>query len=214
MNDLIKITKSNIGAETINSVNAREIHSYLEVKTAFTTWFNRAVEKYDFTLNEDFISFLKESNGGRPQQEHIVSLDMAKELCLVEPNEKGKETRRYFIKVEKEQNRVLTVNEKISLLATGHQEVEQRLTLIEHKIENDITLTSAQKYHLKDKVNKKAYELKNKHHFADDFMSKVFTRIWKKLKKHFVVSSYMEIPKSKFDEACSIIDKIVIGDLL
>ena len=64
MNDLIKITKSNIGAEVINSVNAREIHSYLEVKTAFTTWFNRTVEKYDFTLNEDFISFLKESNGG------------------------------------------------------------------------------------------------------------------------------------------------------
>lgn len=115
---------------------------------------------------------------------------------------------------ELESKKPLTVSEKISLLATGHQEVEQRLTIIEHKIENDITLTSAQKYHLKDKVNKKAYELKNKHHFADDFMSKVFTRIWKKLKKHFIVSSYMEIPKSKFDEACSIIDKIVIGDVL
>ncbi len=132
MNDLIKITKSNIGAEVINSVNAREIHSYLEVKTAFTTWFNRTVEKYDFTLNEDFISFLKESNGGRPQQEHIVSLDMAKELCLVEPNEKGKETRKYFIEVEKRQNRVLTTSEQIILLAQGHQEVEQRLTQIEH----------------------------------------------------------------------------------
>lgn len=176
-------------------------------------WIKRAIDKYDFEDNQDFTTH-KFVNGKATQIDYIVSFDMAKELCLVEPNEKGKATRKYFIKVEKEQNRVLTVSEKISLLATGHQEVEQRLTLIEHKIENDITLTSAQKYHLRDKVNKKAYELKNKHHFADDFMSKVFARIWKKLKKHFIVSSYMEISKSKFDEACSIIDKIAIGDVL
>lgn len=214
MNDLIKITKSTIGAEVINSVNAREIHSYLEVKTAFTTWFNRTVEKYDFTLNEDFISFLKESNGGRPQQEHIVSLDMAKELCLVEPNEKGKETRKYFIEVEKRQKRVLTTSEQIILLAQGHQEVEQRLTQIEHKIENDITLTSAQKHHLKKAVNKKVYELINNHKLSEDFIKKGHMRVWKKIKDTFVVSSYMEIPKSKFDEAYGVINLMTIDDLM
>ncbi len=214
MNDLIKITKSNIGAEVINSVNAREIHSYLEVKTAFTTWFNRTVEKYDFTLNEDFISFLKESNGGRPQQEHIVSLDMAKELCLVEPNEKGKETRKYFIEVEKRQNRVLTTSEQIILLAQGHQEVEQRLTQIEYKIENDITLTSAQKHHLKKAVNKKVYELINNHKLSEDFIKKGHMRVWKKIKDTFIVSSYMEIPKSKFDEAYGVINLMTIDDLM
>ena len=214
MNDLIKITKSNIGAEVINSVNARDIHSYLEVKTAFTTWFNRTVEKYDFALNEDFISFLKESNGGRPQQEHIVSLDMAKELCLVEPNEKGKETRKYFIEVEKRQNRVLTTSEQIALIAQGHQEVEQRLTQIEHKIENDITLTSIQKHHLKKAVNKKVYELINNHKLSEDFIKKGHMRVWKKTKDTFVVSSYMEIPKSKFDEAYGIINLMTIDDLM
>ena len=214
MNDLIKITKSNIGAEVINSVNARDIHSYLEVKTAFTTWFNRTVEKYDFALNEDFISFLKESNGGRPQQEHIVSLDMAKELCLVEPNEKGKETRKYFIEVEKRQNRVLTTSEQIALIAQGHQEVEQRLTQIEHKIENDITLTSIQKHHLKKAVNKKVYELINNHKLSEDFIKKGHMRVWKKIKDTFVVSSYMEIPKSKFDEAYGIINLMTIDDLM
>lgn len=214
MNDLIKITKSTIGAEVINSVNAREIHSYLEVKTAFTTWFNRTVEKYDFTLNEDFISFLKESNGGRPQQEHIVSLDMAKELCLVEPNEKGKETRKYFIEVEKRQNRVLTTSEQIILLAQGHQEVEQRLTQIEHKIENDITLTSIQKHHLKKAVNKKVYELIDNHKLSEDFIKKGHMRVWKKIKDTFVVSSYMEIPKSKFDEAYGVINLMTIDDLM
>lgn len=214
MNDLIKITKSNIGAEVINSVNAREIHSYLEVKTAFTTWFNRTVEKYDFTLNEDFISFLKESNGGRPQQEHIVSLDMAKELCLVEPNEKGKETRKYFIEVEKRQNRVLTTSEQIALIAQGHQEVEQRLTQIEHKIENDITLTSIQKHHLKKAVSEKVYELINNHKLSEDFIKKGHMRVWKKIKDTFIVSSYMEIPKSKFDEAYGVINLMTIDDLM
>lgn len=217
MNDLIKITKSNIGAEVINSVNAREIHDYLEIKTPFSMWIKRAIEKYDFEDNQDFTTH-KFVNGKATQIDYIVSFDMAKELCLVEPNEKGKETRQYFINFEKKGKVLIQQQSQEIELLQGMlntlSKMNNRVSEIEHKIENDITLTSAQKYHLKDKVNKKAYELKNKHHFADDFMSKVFARIWKKLKKHFVVSSYMEIPKSKFDEACSIIDKIVIGDVL
>lgn len=217
MNDLIKITKSNINGDEINSVNARELHSQLEVKKAFTTWISTALENTGAIESEDYIKLKSSLEGSGYQIEYILTLDIAKHIAMMSKVPKSKEIRDYFIAIEKQyhqQNRALTVSEQISLLATGHQEVEQRLTLIEHRIENDITLTSAQKYHLKDKVNKKAYELKNKHHFADDFMSKVFARIWKKLKKHFVVSSYMEIPKSKFDEACSIVEKIVIGDLL
>lgn len=213
MNDLIKIEKTQIGAEVLNSVNAREIHEYLEIKTPFSMWIKRAIDKYDFEDNQDFTTH-KFVNGKATQIDYIVSFDMAKELCLVEPNEKGKETRRYFIEVEKRQNRPLTTSEQISLLATGHQEVEQRLTLIEHKIENDITLTSIQKHHLKKAVNIKVYELINNHNLSEDFIKKGHMRVWKKIKDTFVVSSYMEIPKSKFDEACSIIEKIVIGDVL
>lgn len=126
---------------------------------------------------------------------------------------------------ELEVRKPLTVNEQIALIAQGYQDVNNQIMQIKteiketvsemkNQIENDITLTSAQKYHLKDKVNQKAYELKNKHHFADDFMNKVYPRIWKKLKKHFVVSSYMEIPKSKFDEACAIVESVTFGDLM
>ena len=91
---------------------------------------------------------------------------------------------------------------------------EDRLLQVEHKIENDITLTSAQKYHLKKLVSKRAYELKENHKLEDSFMSKVFARFYKKLKKHFIVSSYMEIPKSKFDEAIEIIKNVSLGDLI
>lgn len=54
MNDLIKITTSKIGAENINSVNARDIHEYLEIKTQFSTWIQRAIEKYDFVQGNDY----------------------------------------------------------------------------------------------------------------------------------------------------------------
>ena len=57
MDSLIQITKNTInGVEVINSVNAREIHNYLGVKTRFNDWINRAIEKYDFIQNEDFLS--------------------------------------------------------------------------------------------------------------------------------------------------------------
>lgn len=115
---------------------------------------------------------------------------------------------------ELEVKKPLTTSEQIVLLAQGHQEVEQRLTLIEHKIENDITLTSIQKHHLKKAVNIKVYELINNHKLSEDFIKKGHMRVWKKIKDTFIVSSYMEIPKSKFDEAYGIINLMTIDDLM
>ena len=216
MNSLIQITKNTINGVEINSMNAREIHEYLEIKTPFSMWIKRAIEKYDFLENEDFTTH-KFVNGKATQTDYVVSFDMAKELCIVEPNEKGKETRKYFIAVEKQyqqQIKPLTLNEQISLIAQGHQEVNKRLDEIEHKIENEITLTSAQKYHLKQLVTKKVMDLKQNHNMGDDWIKKGYQRIWKKLKNTFIVSSYMEIPKVNFDDCCIIINKITLGDLL
>jgi len=61
MQNLIAITKSEIGNTELNSVNARDIHNYLEVKTHLSTWIKRAIEKYDFKENIDF-SILKSGN--------------------------------------------------------------------------------------------------------------------------------------------------------
>ena len=216
MNSVIQITKNTINGAEINSVNAREIHEYLKIKTPFSMWIKRAIEKYDFLENEDFTTH-KFVNGKATQTDYIVSFDMAKELCIVEPNEKGKETRKYFIAVEKQyhqQVKPLTLNERIALIAQGHQEVEQRLTQIELKIDTEITLTSAQKYHLKQLVTKKVMDLKQNHNMGDDWIKKGYQRIWKKLKNTFIVSSYMEIPKVNFDDACIIVNKVILGDLI
>ena len=104
MTNIIKITKNEIGNAELNSVNARDIHSYLEVKTRFNDWINRAISKYDFKENIDYVCFLKNEKAGNNaiSKEYIVTMDMAKELAMLENNPKGKETRKYFINCEKE----------------------------------------------------------------------------------------------------------------
>lgn len=101
MNELIKIESRPISGAATQTVNARELHSFLEVQTAFKDWITRRIADYGFTEGQDFCSFLSESQGGRPAKEYAVCIDMAKELCMVERNEKGKQARRYFIECER-----------------------------------------------------------------------------------------------------------------
>ena len=100
MNDLIKVNYDNVDRPT---VSGRELHAALEVKTAYKDWFPRMCE-YGFTEGEDFCSFLSESTGGRPATDHMVTIPMAKELCMLQRTEKGSFFRKYFIKVEEAWN--------------------------------------------------------------------------------------------------------------
>lgn len=99
MNELIKVDYT--GEKP--AVSARELHEFLEVKTAYKDWFPRMCE-YGFTEGEDFCSFLSESTGGRPAQDAAVSIDMAKEICMLQRNEKGKLARQYFLQLERDWN--------------------------------------------------------------------------------------------------------------
>jgi len=100
MQELIKIERNeNMGIETIN---ARELHEFLGSKRQFGNWIKQRIESYGFVEGEDFITNLLKSNGGRPSIDYFISIDMAKELSMVENNEKGKAARRYFIQKEKE----------------------------------------------------------------------------------------------------------------
>ena len=100
--NLIPITTASIGGDKQQGVNARDLHAFLEVKTAFKDWITRRIEDFDFKEGSDFCSFLSESSGGRPSKEFVITLNMAKELSMVERNEKGKQARQYFIQCEKQ----------------------------------------------------------------------------------------------------------------
>ncbi|KDA23360.1 antirepressor [Campylobacter jejuni 30318] len=80
--------------------NVKFLFYFLEIDTKFADWINRRISHYSFIENQDYI--IKEVfTGRRPRKEYYVTLDMAKELCMVENNEKGRQARRYFIECEK-----------------------------------------------------------------------------------------------------------------
>lgn len=99
MNELIKVDYSTDRP----TISARELHEFLEVKTAYKDWFPRMCE-YGFAEGQDFCSFLSESTGGRPAQDAQLTIDMAKEICMLQRNDKGKQARQYFLQLEKDWN--------------------------------------------------------------------------------------------------------------
>lgn len=210
---LIKIESNVIGNGAVNSVNSREIHLQLKVKTPYSMWIQRAIEKYGFEENSDFTvhSFV---NGKSRLYDYIVTLDMAKELCMLDDSEMGKSYRRYFIEKEKESlNPKSMVSREIMLLAQGYQLIEIKVDDIQSEVEllkNDIVLTPSQKRILQKAVAIKVYSF----NAPKDSNKKLFSAVYSKLKDRFVVSSYMEIPRLSFNEARSMVDNITLIDLV
>lgn len=83
-------------------VNARELHQRLQVGKMFANWIKDRITQYGFVENEDFLPILAKSDFGRPSIEYHITLNMAKELCMLERSELGQQARRYFIKMEQE----------------------------------------------------------------------------------------------------------------
>jgi anti-repressor protein len=96
--ELIKISNEN-GKKTVNAI---DLHSFLGSGQKFSDWIKNRVEQYSFIEGQDFTINLGKSTGGRPTQDYHLSLDMAKELSMVERNEKGKQARQYFIQCEEQ----------------------------------------------------------------------------------------------------------------
>ena len=98
---LIPIISDNTMQCSGQLVDARALHEFLAVDARFNDWFARRLAEYGFQQDEDFYSTLSKSTGGRRSKEYRITLDMAKELAMVERNEKGRQARRYFIECEK-----------------------------------------------------------------------------------------------------------------
>ena len=108
LNELIKITTNESGSQV---VSARELHEFLESKQEFANWIKNRIDKYGFIENQDFEvfdNFINNPNGGRPLKEYALTLDTAKELAMVEGNEKGRQARRYFIEYKKKLREVVS----------------------------------------------------------------------------------------------------------
>lgn len=155
MEELIKIQVKN----DRQLVNARDLYKGLEVKRRFSAWWEQ--NSKGFEENEDFTSVLTSTvvaNGARkPIQDYLVTIDMAKELCMMSKTEKGKEVRKYFIQVEKDWNspdmimhRALEVsNSRIKLLTAKNQSLASKNKDLQNQIDRDaedVTFAKAIRY--------------------------------------------------------------------
>lgn len=101
MTALITLNQATIDGAIQQAVNARELYAFLESKQEFSNWIKRRIEDYSFVEGKDFLTNLSKTPNGRPRLEYALSLDMAKELSMLERSEKGKQARQYFIQCEK-----------------------------------------------------------------------------------------------------------------
>lgn len=101
-NQLVAVFNGSIRNASVQLCNARELHQFLDVKSDFRNWISNRITDYGFVENEDYI-IVTERTAGRPRKEYHITLDMGKELGMVERNEKGRQIRKYFIAVEKQQ---------------------------------------------------------------------------------------------------------------
>ena len=134
MNELIKITTNEVGEPT---VLGRELHEFLGVTTRYNDWFPRMVE-YGFTEGKDFnllkneqVRFEGNREVTRELIDHLLTIDMAKEICMLQRTEVGKQARQYFIQVEKDYNSP----EKIMARALRIAEKELSTLKLENKVQ-------------------------------------------------------------------------------
>ncbi|MFS1583572.1 MAG: antA/AntB antirepressor family protein [Candidatus Arsenophonus phytopathogenicus] len=145
MQTLINIETKNVNGGLIQTVNARDLHAFLEIGKDFTTWIKDRIKQYGFAENIDFIVFTNSGEnpfGGRPAKEYHISLDMAKELSMVERNEKGKQARQYFIECERQAKTAThvipqTLPEALRLAAEMAEKV-QHLSLVNKEQQTEI----------------------------------------------------------------------------
>ena len=103
-NALIPLTEGTIQGRAQPLCYARDLHAFLEVRRDYTTWIKHRIARYGFVEGEDFLVFTTSGEnllGGRPATDYHLTLDMAKELAMVENNERGRQARRHFIECER-----------------------------------------------------------------------------------------------------------------
>ena len=209
MNELIKITEK----EGQQLVSARELHEFLESKQDFTTWVKSRISKYGFVEDEDF-TLHKFMEGKTWKHDYIITVDMAKQLSMVENNEKGNQARRYFIQCEKKLREV--VQDPYKALSPELQaifKIDQKQQEIETKLNNleeNMPLFNIDCEELQSKVKKIATKVlggyKSPAYLDKSIRSKVYSDIQGQLRREFGLKSYKAIRRKELGQALNIVE--------
>lgn len=177
---LVPVFTGVLDHQTTQLVDARQLHAFLEVGRRFTSWITERIAEYSFTESQDYkaISQKREIGHGRGRTDYHLSLDMAKELSMVERNDRGRQARRYFIECEKRLRQIAPQQaELIARDVIGLEKFLRLSGLIRGKVS-----------HLPAGVRKAAS-----------------THLWAQVHKAFGVSTGKALLKEHFGSACAFI---------
>lgn len=186
-NELVPVYETSTGEKV---VYGSELHEVLEVKSNYRDWVKNRLNDCEAVENEDFQIFAKNLAKGRPAQEHIIKLDTAKEMAMLERNEKGKQVRRYFIQIEKKykENSLTDLSPELRAVIV----VDKRITKVEEKVEHleyDIPLYGSEADELCNHVKRKGVDMlggKESNAYKDTkIRSAVYSDIYNQIKREF-----------------------------
>ena len=196
-NELIPISDNN-GKK---AVNARDLHAFLESKRDFSTWIKDRIKSYDFIEGVDYQSFteiVEREIGATTRIEYALSISMAKELSMIENNERGKQARKYFIACE--ENKHELSRKELALMVVQAEEEKERLAL-----ENEKQQKQIEKLQPKADFADKAFAMEGKCDIgqAAKILGLPFGRntLFKKLRELGVFFANRNEPKQKYIDA-------------
>ena len=213
--ELIKI----IEREGRQLVSGRELHEFLEIRTKYKDWFRRMVE-YGFEEESDFIRVAQKratNNLKNPVTtviDHAISIDMAKEISMIQRTEKGKIARQYFINCEKKLKEVkkLSPMELMELQFKTLKEQKEKIAQVEnrvYKLEEDMPLFQIDCKEIQALVRKKGIEALGGYRsiaYNDNSLrGKVYSDIQQQIRREFGVLRYEAIKRSQLEMAKEII---------
>ena len=213
--ELIKI----IEREGRQLVSGRELHEFLEIRTKYKDWFRRMVE-YGFEEESDFIRVAQKratNNLKNPVTtviNHAISLDMAKEISMIQRTEKGKIARQYFINCEKKLKEVkkLSPMELMELQFKTLKEQKEKIAQVEnrvYKLEEDMPLFQIDCKEIQALVRKKGIEALGGYRsiaYNDNSLrGKVYSDIQQQIRREFGVLRYEAIKRSQLEMAKELI---------
>lgn len=217
-NQLVPVYETSTGEKV---VYGSELHGVLGAPSVYREWAKRRLTDIDAVENEDYTTVeIPTVSGGAPRKDHIIKLDIAKEMAMLERNEKGKQVRRYFIAIEKKYKENGSDLSDLSTELRAVIVVDKRVTKIENRIdrlEYDIPLYGSEADELCNHVKRKGVEMlsgKESNAYKDTkIRAAVYTDIYNQIKREFGLyddkgrfKSYKALKRRYIYEAHELID--------
>lgn len=202
-------------------VSGRDLHEFLEIGTQYTKWFER-MKEYGFEENQDFLAISQKrltAQGNKTTYiDHAVNLDMAKEISMIQRNEKGRQARKYFIAVEKKLKEVAADPYKglsrelkaVLILDEKTQEIEEKV----NDLESNMPLFNIECKELQALVRKTGIRVLGGYRtpaYRDNSLrGKVYADIQGQLKRQFGVNRYEAIKRMQLETAKEILENYAV----